>query len=165
TVPLIGLSPFTDHQWIATGFSGDGLTAGTFAGGLLARLISKEEDPSEKFFSPSRMEWITNKEFFSKNAHTTSHLIKDHFLSHELNPSHLAPGEGEVSLHPLGSKAYYRNEEGILTECSAKCLHMGCFVKWNAAEKSFDCPCHGSRFNVRGEVLEGPSLKNLKRTS
>ena len=73
----------------------------------------------------------------------------------------LAPGEGTVA--HVGGKAVaaFRDDDGVLQTCSAVCTHLGCLVNFNPAERSWDCPCHGSRFAIDGSVIEGPAIKNL----
>lgn len=161
-LPMIGKSPFSENVWVATGFSGDGLTFGTYSGILLSQLISNEENRHSELYTPSRGRWAANKNFLQQNVQVTSHLIKDRLPDNSVDFSLLAPGTGAVSHGPLGGKAAYRAENGELIELSAVCSHMGCVVHWNDGEKSFDCPCHGSRFSTRGEVLEGPATKGLK---
>jgi Rieske Fe-S protein len=75
----------------------------------------------------------------------------------------LAPGEGAVVGDGLGQQAAYRDEAGELHRHSARCTHLGCIVSFNAAERTWDCPCHGSRFAVNGAVLEGPATRDLEQ--
>ena len=75
----------------------------------------------------------------------------------------LAPGEGDIVGHNGEKVAAYRDEDGALTAVSARCTHLGCQVNWNSAERSWDCPCHGSRFAPDGRVLEGPAVHALER--
>jgi Rieske Fe-S protein len=74
----------------------------------------------------------------------------------------LAPGEGSVVADGLGQKAVYRDDDGVLHAVSARCTHLGCIVRWNGAERTWDCPCHGSRFEATGEVANGPATKPLE---
>jgi Rieske Fe-S protein len=78
------------------------------------------------------------------------------------NPQKLQPGEGKLGTQGLDKIAAYREESGDLHQVSAVCPHLGCIVAWNAAEKSWDCPCHGSRFDVDGKILHGPAVKPLE---
>jgi nitrite reductase/ring-hydroxylating ferredoxin subunit len=73
----------------------------------------------------------------------------------------IAPGEGRVVGTGLSQSAVYRDESGTEHKVSARCTHLGCIVSWNSAERSWDCPCHGSRFDVDGRVLQGPAVKAL----
>lgn len=159
-LPFIGQSVSYANNYIATGFSGDGLTMGTAAGMMLAQLISEGSHPWEELFSPKRFSYF-NKKFLQAGLHMVSHTLKDRVTTKGEDLSHLSRGEGTVHGHLLEPKAYYRDETGRLFEMSAVCTHMKCLVHWNPAQKSFDCPCHGSRFSCEGNVLEGPALKDL----
>lgn len=160
-IPLIGQSPFSDSHWIATGFSGDGLTFGTFSGLLLSRLLSGEKDDRSEIFSPSRIQWVTNKEFLQHNLQVGKHFIGDRWPKVTVKPEDLRPGEGTVAQGPLGGTAYFCQAPGELVQMSAVCPHMNCIVHWNSVEQTFDCPCHGSRFYGMGEAIEGPALDGL----
>jgi nitrite reductase/ring-hydroxylating ferredoxin subunit len=74
----------------------------------------------------------------------------------------IEPGEGRVVGAGLGQRAVYRDEDGSFHSLSARCTHLGCIVNWNAGEKAWDCPCHGSRFGARGEVIMGPAVRPLE---
>ncbi len=160
-LPYIGKDLGRDHSYIATGFSGDGLTMGTASALILSDLITKGYHVWEDVFSPRR-NFSFNKDFFKHNAEVTKHLIKDRFAMDDTPIEKLAPGEGCVHASLAAPKAYYRDYDGRLTEMSAVCPHMKCVVHWNDVQKTFDCPCHGSRFDTKGEVIEGPALHGLK---
>jgi Rieske Fe-S protein len=94
-------------------------------------------------------------------ADVASHFVGDRHSEGEEET--LQPGEGMIVDSKDGKVAMYRAEDGAIQKLSPACTHMGCFVQWNNAEKSWDCPCHGSRFSTEGEVLEGPAIRPLKR--
>jgi Rieske Fe-S protein len=73
------------------------------------------------------------------------------------------PGEGKVVGSGLAQRAVHRDEEGNLHSLSARCTHVGCIVDWNSAERTWDCPCHGSRFDIEGEVIQGPAVRPLRK--
>jgi glycine/D-amino acid oxidase-like deaminating enzyme/nitrite reductase/ring-hydroxylating ferredoxin subunit len=158
-LPIIGKSPNHNHHWVATGFSGDGLTMGTASAMILSEMILNNSHPLEKTFSPMRLP--LNKDFFVKTASVVGHLVKDRFHVDDVKPESLQPGEGCVHASLTDPKSYYRNLKGEVYEMSAVCPHMKCVVHWNSEQKTFDCPCHGSRFTTEGEVIEGPALVDL----
>jgi Rieske Fe-S protein len=75
----------------------------------------------------------------------------------------LAPGQAGIVRRGASKVAAYREEDGTLHTVSAVCTHLGCQVKWNEAERSWDCPCHGSRFDPTGRVIQGPAVKDLEQ--
>jgi Rieske Fe-S protein len=75
----------------------------------------------------------------------------------------IEPGEGRVVGAGLGQRAVHRDDDGNLHALSARCTHLGCIVNWNAGERTWDCPCHGSRFGIHGEVITGPAVRPLER--
>jgi Rieske Fe-S protein len=101
-------------------------------------------------------------EFIREQANTLSQY-RDWFTSGEIDSVHeIAPGQGAIVRQREEKLAVYRDNDGGLHALSAACTHLGCVVAWNSAEKSWDCPCHGSRFDVHGEVLHGPAVKPLE---
>ncbi|HKK39378.1 MAG TPA: FAD-dependent oxidoreductase, partial [Cryomorphaceae bacterium] len=164
-IPYIGKMPSDDRVFVATGFSTDGLIYGTLAGMLISDLIMGIENDLEKIYDPGRTNPLsTAKRFIKENINVAGQLLKDSPFKGDVKElTDVKPGEGK--LIKLDSKNYtaYRDESGKLTVTSAICPHLGCVVHWNGAEKSWDCPCHGSRFSPEGEVLEGPSFEGLKK--
>ncbi|MBS1189775.1 MAG: oxidoreductase [Rhodocyclaceae bacterium] len=161
-IPYIG--PTTQHSrhlYVATGFNGWGMTNGTVAGMLLRDLILEGDNPWAAVFDPSRMNLNDVPELVRQNARIAAHLVADRV--HRTDPDTVGPGEGKV-VHTLhGNVALYRDEAGLIHRLSPVCTHMGCILHWNPAERSWDCPCHGSRFGVGGEVLHGPALRPLEK--
>lgn len=161
-LPYIG--ELDTHTYVATGYAGNGVTYGTAAAMLLSDLILGRENPLAKLYEPKRMKPLASvKRFVVENTNVAKHMIADRFKSEEESLSEVARGEGMI-IEQHGKKlAVYRDQEGALSVCSATCTHLGCIVQWNGAEKSWDCPCHGSRFDTDGEVLEGPAVHALQR--
>jgi glycine/D-amino acid oxidase-like deaminating enzyme/nitrite reductase/ring-hydroxylating ferredoxin subunit len=158
---FIGRNPLDkENVYIVTGDSGMGLTHGTIAGILLADLIGGRENPWSSIYDPSRkpirgMAW---KEFLTENANVAKAVTKDWLGGGDVSSrDEIAPGEGAVMRRGLTKIAVYRDEHGTAHECSAVCPHLGCIVHWNSAEKTWDCPCHGSRFAPKGAVIAGPA--------
>ncbi|WP_017732938.1 FAD-dependent oxidoreductase [Nafulsella turpanensis] len=159
----IGTSPLENHTYIATGFAADGLVYGTLAGMIISDAIVGKENKWAKLYDPKRFTPVASaKKWLEENMHVAKHLVKDYlFKGDEKGFEGIASGEGKI-VELNGEKvAAYRNEKGQLQILSAACTHMGCVVHWNNGEKSWDCPCHGSRFSIDGEVLEGPAYANL----
>ena len=159
-LPIIGKLPGISNTYVATGFSGDGLTSGTLAGRVISEMILGRESDEHKVFSPMRFSFL-NKDFFQHNKEVAKRIFSPR-EEKTADPFVLAPGEGAVDTSGSEALAYYRKESGELNCFSATCPHMKCTVHWNEAQRSFDCPCHGSRFNGTGDVLEGPALEGLE---
>src|SRR5690606_1681463 len=153
------------HVYIATGFAADGLVYGTLSGMILSDLILEKENQWAKIYDPKRFTPIASvKKFIKDNMDVAKNLIKDHLIYGEIKElKELNPGEGKTIILDGEKVAAYRDDAKQLHLVSAICPHMGCVVHWNNGEKSWDCPCHGSRFSVDGEVLEGPAYKNLSK--
>jgi glycine/D-amino acid oxidase-like deaminating enzyme/nitrite reductase/ring-hydroxylating ferredoxin subunit len=160
-LPLIGALPGKKNVFCATGFSGDGLPFGSVAGKMLAAEVLGETTPCTDLYRPGRLGVENVGKFVSENADSARCFIGDRIASLSRTPQMLAPGQGCVATQGLESVATYCDESGNLNMFSAVCPHMRCLVRWNATEKSFDCPCHGSRFDVSGCVMEGPAMQDL----
>ena len=160
----IGRNPAdADNVYIATGDSGNGLTHGTIAGMLIPDLIEGRENPWTETYSPSRITLKAVGEFARTNAKAAVHMA-DWFKGHETEDEREIPiGSGAVVRHGLSHIAAYRDEGGLLHRMSAACPHMKALVTWNASERTWDCPFHGSRFDCRGHVINGPANADLSR--
>ena len=158
----IGRNPGDEKNvYIVTGDSGNGLTHGTIASLLIPDLIKGRSNPWEKLYDPARITLKAAGEFGRHNLKTAARYldwIKGHETSDEKD---IPPGSGAVIRHGLNHVAAFRDEGGELHRMSAVCPHMKCLVTWNGSEKSWDCPCHGSRFDCRGHVLNGPANSDL----
>jgi glycine/D-amino acid oxidase-like deaminating enzyme/nitrite reductase/ring-hydroxylating ferredoxin subunit len=154
------------NVYIATGDSGMGMTHGTIAGILLTDLIQGRQNPWSKIYDPSRkpiwgMAW---KEYLVENANVAKEYLVDWLGSSDVNsPEEIAPGTGAVVREGLSKVAIFREQNGTYHRCSAVCTHLGCIVHWNDAEKTWDCPCHGSRFDPLGTVINGPANTALEK--
>ncbi len=164
-LPYIGRSPGSSHVWLATGFSGDGLTWGTAAGRMLSRALLGEGAALPAAFSPSRVKPLAGATHFVKeNLDVAARFVGDRLRRSRVERlSELSPGEGRVVTHEGKKLALYRDPGGNLHALSAICPHMKCIVRFNALERSWDCPCHGSRFDVQGAVIDGPAISALER--
>ncbi len=163
SLPYIGHMPGQDNAYLATGFSGDGLVWGTLAATMISDMVQQREQPWYRHLSPKRFTPAKSAaKWLEENATVTSSLVRGYLGTDKLKQFDDIPrGQGKVVSLEGDKLAIYRDEDGQLTMLSAVCPHMKCLVHWNGAELSWDCPCHGSRFDIRGEVIEGPSCHAL----
>jgi glycine/D-amino acid oxidase-like deaminating enzyme/nitrite reductase/ring-hydroxylating ferredoxin subunit len=163
-VPFIGpVDPLSKNVYVATGFRKWGLAMGIAAGELLAALVDGVDHPWAGLFDTSRLRPRAGAASFAKeNLDVAVRFFGDR-LSKRAGVGSIERGEGRVVGAGLGQRAVYRDEDGNLHAVSARCTHLGCIVNWNAAEKTWDCPCHGSRFGAGGEVIMGPAVSPLER--
>ena len=163
---FIGRDPTQENVYIATGDSGQGMTHGTIAGLLISDLVLGRDNPWEKLYDPSRktLSLDSAKMFMEENLDVAAKLTELLPTGGEVSTgAEIKPGEGAIVQRGAKKIAAYRDEGGQLHQCLANCTHLGCIVHWNSEEKSWDCPCHGSRFSPTGElVLNGPALTGLK---
>lgn len=158
-LPYIGRSLACKDHYIATGYAGNGMTFGCIAGVLIADLILDRPSPYKDLYTPARIKGIGSMLKFG--AHTAKNLVKDRLTPVKNITDDIAPGEGKIIEQDGKKVAAFRSKSGKLITCSAICTHLGCVVGWNTAEKSWDCPCHGSRFDTEGKVLNGPAIDPL----
>jgi glycine/D-amino acid oxidase-like deaminating enzyme/nitrite reductase/ring-hydroxylating ferredoxin subunit len=164
-VPYIGrMLPFQRGIWVATGFMKWGLTNGTAAALILADLIGGRDNPWASLFDAARIKPLASAgEFVKENVNVGRHFVGDHLASPDVRSLDDVPrGEGRLVRDGTKKVAAYRHDDGGLHVVSAVCTHLGCQVAWNSAERSWDCPCHGSRFGWDGSVLQGPAVKALE---
>lgn len=160
---FIGRNPLdSDNVFIATGDSGQGMTHGTIAGRLLTDLILGRDNEWAALYDPSRISLKAGVEFAKENLNVAAQYA-DHLTAGEVeSEEEVAAGAGAIMRRGLKKVALYRDEAGALHEFSAVCTHLGCVVAWNGKEKTWDCPCHGSRFDsADGHVVNGPAIKGL----
>lgn len=164
-LPYIGQLPHApDRTYTATGFNGNGMIFGTLSAKLISDLILGKKNPCRTIFDPMRMKPLAGfTSFVKENADVAWHFIADRFSAEELKSlAMLKAGEGLIATFRGKKMAVYKNAKGVLTALDPVCTHAGCTVKFNEIEKSWDCPCHGGRYDTDGKVLNGPPLKNLK---
>lgn len=164
-LPYIGRKTSGSNELIATGFSTDGLVYGTLSAIINADIITGKENRWEELFKASRHNpGKSAAKFAMENIDVASQMLKDWlFKGEDAELSSINPGESRIIVRDKEKIAVHRTIGGELKAFSAVCTHMGCVVDWNNAEKSWDCPCHGTRFDVDGEVLEGPAYDPLPR--
>ena len=158
----IGRNPGADkHIFVATGDSGNGMTHGTIAGILLTDLVLGLKNPWAALYDPSRVKLGAAGEYVKENVNVAEQY-KDWLTEGDVQDvSQIAPGEGAVIRRGSKKVAVYKDESGAVHERSAVCTHLYCIVDWNSTEKSWDCPCHGSRFDPYGKVINGPAIAPL----
>jgi glycine/D-amino acid oxidase-like deaminating enzyme/nitrite reductase/ring-hydroxylating ferredoxin subunit len=163
-VPYIGrLSPNSERLFVATGFRKWGMTSGTAAGMILKDLILGQSNPWAEVFDATRLDFAPSaSKLIKENANVAKRFFGDR-LSALVAPEidSLKPGEGAIVRSGHGKVAAYREMGGMVKALSPTCTHLGCVVSFNDAEQSWDCPCHGSRFDIEGHVIEGPAVEPL----
>jgi Rieske Fe-S protein len=160
-LPFIGEN--AERQFIATGFCGNGITFGTVSAMMARDWTTGRKNPWADLFSPDRKivrggVW----DYLRENKDYPYYLIKDRLARPEADSvRELKRNAGMIVKSKHGKVAAYRDADGEVHKRSAVCPHMGCIVRWNDSEKTWDCPCHGSRFKATGEVMAGPAESPL----
>jgi glycine/D-amino acid oxidase-like deaminating enzyme/nitrite reductase/ring-hydroxylating ferredoxin subunit len=165
-VPYVGrLTRRSKHVYTATGYSKWGMTAGTVAAELIADAILGRENPWAELYDSKRLDVRASAgKLIKENASVGLRFFGQRLSRGERRrPEDLANGEG--ALLRLGGlkRAVYKDDEGTLHVLSPVCRHLWCYVEWNAAERSWDCPCHGSRYTGDGRAIQGPTVQDLRR--
>lgn len=159
---FIGRNP-GDHPnvYIATGDSGMGMTHGTIAGILLTDLIRGCKNPWADLYDPARVRITAGMEFARENVNVGAQYTDWVTSGGVSSIDDIPPGQGAIIRRGLSKLAVYREKDGQVHQRSAVCPHLGCLVRWNETESTWDCPCHGSRFDSYGTVINGPANTNL----
>jgi glycine/D-amino acid oxidase-like deaminating enzyme/nitrite reductase/ring-hydroxylating ferredoxin subunit len=159
----LGRNPMDDKNvYLITGDSGNGMTHCTIGAALVTDLIMGRENPWAALYDPARKVAHGVTDFLAEQANTLSRYGEWLTGGEVASPAEIAAGQGAIVREGMRKLAVYRDEQGALHAHSAKCTHLGCVVHWNSAERSWDCPCHGSRFDVDGSVLHGPAVAALE---
>ncbi|SDZ80325.1 FAD-dependent oxidoreductase [Pedobacter hartonius] len=165
-LPYIGrLAASGGNIYIATGFNGNGMMYGTLSGKILTDQILGIENLYGNLYTPSRLKPVAGfSEFVKENADVAWRFVADRFGAEELDKlSELQKGEGKVAEFKGEKLAVYKDQQGKVTALHPVCSHAGCIVNFNAAEQSWDCPCHGGRFDISGKVMCGPPRNDLSQ--
>lgn len=161
TVAFIGFMPGEENVFVVTGDSGQGMTHGTIAGLLLTDLIHGRKNRWTDLYNPSRLASVFTTDFLTENLKVTAHYT-DWLTGGEVSSTEeIELDEGYIVRRGLTKIAAYRDDRGVIHERQAICTHLGCVVAWNSTEQSWDCPCHGSRFDKMGHVINGPANSDL----
>lgn len=148
-----------DGVFTITGDSGMGMTHSAIAAIMLPELIEGRDHPWKVLYDPLRKPTSAPVSYAANAARMAARYAD--WLAPGAKIDDIPPGEGRVVRHGLKLVAVYRDEQGATHERSAVCTHLGCIVQWNNAEKSWDCPCHGSRFDAMGTCIGGPASREL----
>ncbi|WP_044162549.1 FAD-dependent oxidoreductase [Virgibacillus sp. MSP4-1] len=164
-VPYIGRFKSNEPNiLIATGFRKWGMTTSTAAAQLLADIILKKDNPSEELYRPSRFKADPSlRKFVSQNLGVAGHFVKGKVGMTSKSIDDLNPEEGAVVKVDGERAGAYKDKNGKLYVVNTTCTHMGCELEWNNGEHTWDCPCHGSRFSIEGDVIEGPAERPLSQ--
>lgn len=162
-LPFIGPVKKGAKEFIATGFSTDGLVYGTLSAMIIRDQITGQNSKWVNLYDATRKQPLkSGPKFLKENIDVATHYLKDLTTAKDTFDQ-LKAGDGKVVKKDGKRLAVHRNEDGELQVLSAVCTHMGCNVHWNQAEQTWDCPCHGSRFDTDGTVIEGPAFEPLQK--
>jgi Rieske Fe-S protein len=160
-IAYLGRNPGSKNVYVITGDSGNGMTHTTIGAMLVSDLIIGRPNPWIATYDPARKPFKEGVEFVKEQANNAAQYV-DWISGGDVDDAHdIPPGEGALVRDGLTKVAMYRDDDGALHARSAVCPHLGCIVQWNRAEKTWDCPCHGSRFTKYGSVLHGPAVSDL----
>ena len=163
SLAYLGKNPGDDNIYIITGDSGNGMTHGTLGGMIITDLITGKENPWTEIYSPSRITLNTTGDYLSEVGNMVAQFA-DWFTPENIKEvTDLKLDEGGIITSGLKKVAVYRDKYNILHSSSAVCPHLGGILQWNADEKTFDCPLHGSRFTTDGKVINGPASSDLDK--
>ena len=161
--PYVGWSTSTgDAYLVATGFQAWGISNGTAAAMIVADLATGRDNRWLPVFDATRVKPVAGaKEFAKENLSVAAHLVGGYLSRKPKSYDELEPGDAAIMKIDGDNVAAFKDESGKVHAVSAVCTHMGCLVGWNATDRTWDCPCHGSRFELSGEVIHGPATKPL----
>ena len=163
SLAFIGRNPGEDNVYIITGDSGNGMTHGTIGGMLVSDLITGKKNPWEKLYNPARISLKATGDFLKETGNMAAQYA-DYLKAGDIKSQReLSAGEGAIMNVGIHKVAVYKSTDGVTNAYTAVCPHLGCVLQWNADEKTFDCPCHGSRFTTEGVVINGPALTDLEK--
>lgn len=157
----IGRDPDSRRIYVATGDSGQGITHGVVASLIIPAMIAGEGSEYAAVYNPARTPARAVGTFLAENATAVTNMAEYALPGEIASVDELAPGEGGILRDGLNKIAAYRDADGTVLTRSAVCTHLGCHLKWNAFERCWDCPCHGSHFAPDGSVLNGPAISPL----
>jgi len=154
-----------DNVFVITGDSGMGTTHGTLGAMIVRDLINSKPNEWTELYDPSRKPLKSLPTFVAENVDVAVQYTDWATPGEVGTVEDIVPGEGAVVRRGMNKYAVYRDEAGVLHERTAVCPHLGCIVRWNSTEKTWDCPCHGSRYDSEGRVLNGPTKTGLAESA
>ncbi len=161
SLAFLGKNPGDENIYIITGDSGHGMTHATLGAMIITDLIENRKNPYSDLYSPARITLKSADSFIKENANVVAKYTELFTKSDVDNISEIAAGSGAVISKKLSKIAVYKDGGNKPHFMSAICPHLGCVVGWNEIEKSWDCPCHGSRFDCTGHMINGPATSDL----
>ena len=166
-LPYIGQLPGHEKIFATTGFGGNGMPYSHVAALSLKRTICREDNPYQELYDPNRLKPVAGfKDFVSHNVDVVKQFASRFFSGEEIKElAELATDEGKIVNYKDEKLAVYKDKNGVVHAMSPICTHVGCEVKWNNAELTWDCPCHGARYSYTGTVVNGPASKNLAKVN
>lgn len=160
---FIGINPGSKRVYVATGFSGSGMTYGVVAAKIIADLLLRKKNRLAPIYDPARTSLKNIGKFIQENTNVAIRYVNGRMPSKNRNSKNIPNGTGVVVSRGSEKVAIFKDTHGKVCEYSAICTHLGCIVTWNSLETTWDCPCHGSRFSAHGKVLNGPARFHLKK--
>ncbi|MCB9708455.1 MAG: FAD-dependent oxidoreductase [Myxococcales bacterium] len=162
-LPFIGKNTDAQRIYVATGFAGNGMTFGTLSALILADTVLGRPNEWAELYDATRIKPLAQgRQYIAENIDFPTHIIRDRFSKGDVEHYEDVPrGDGCLVRRNGKMQAVYRDPSGGFHVRSAVCPHLGCYVRWNMEEKTWDCPCHGSRFNKDGAMLNGPATRDL----
>ena len=163
-LPYAGVYSKSKPDWyVLTGFSKWGMTNSMMCAKLVSDMILGKDNKMENILSPSRFNLTTIKPVLNEMGHAVKNLSKSAFRIPFDSVADIERGDAKVVMYKGKRCGVYKSEEGELFVVSARCPHLGCALSFNKAEKTWECPCHGSRFSYTGELIDNPAQISLKR--
>lgn len=161
-IPFIGQYASDRPDWfVASGFQKWGMSSSMVSAMILTDLICGRENPYAEIFAPGRFSSEELPQIMKDGGKAIKGLAKRFFQLPKETAEGLQRGQGAVVETPQGKAGVYKTEENTICQVDTVCPHMGCKLSWNPDERSWDCPCHGSRFDCRGNLLNGPAQEGI----
>jgi len=163
-VPFIGrLAPRSHRRFVATGFHKWGMTTSMVAATIISDALAGRHNPHGDVFDATRILPTITRDLAHNTAKVAGHFVGDRIKARPQHAKTLASGEGFIVRRGTKTLAVARDRSGEIYTLAAACTHLGCIVEFNRAEQTWDCPCHGSRFQLDGTVLDGPAKSPLQQ--